>query len=224
MFAPLALTDNPIMGRLREAKGVDISRDFGGLRLRAGMVSGQSLTSSHQKALHAGFDWSTGPLRFEASVGRGLRQFDNLDALQNQATFALGAGWQDGTRNWGAALHQGVSRQTLAADFGSTQTQGSALVLRYTDQDVGFHGARLTAAMTVGAPARTKAALVLPTTIDAQTGAIGFDRVNLDVKGRAPVRLDLAWSAPIQKGTLRLGASASNTVGAAASVTWSHPF
>ena len=82
----------------------------------------------------------------------------------------------------------------------------------------------MSAVVTVGAPVRTKAALVLPTTIDAQTGVLGFERVNLDVKSRAPVRLDLAWSAPIQKGTLRLGASASNTAGAAASVTWSRPF
>jgi hypothetical protein len=228
MFAPLALTDNPLMGRLREAAGVDMSRDFGGFRLQAGVVSGQSLTNHQQTALHAGLDWRAGAWRFEASVGRGLRQIDNLDVSQNQTTFALGAGWQEGARHWGVALHQGVSRQTLAAGLGSTQTQGSALVLRYTDQDVGryvgWDGARLTAAMTVGAPVRTKAALVLPTTIDAQTGVLGFERVNLDVKSRAPVRLDLAYSAPIQKGTLRLGASASNTAGAAASVTWSRPF
>jgi len=224
MFAPRALTDNPLMGRLREAVGVDMSRDFGGVRLQAGVVSGQSLTNSHQTALHAGLDWRAGAWRFEASVGRGLRQIDNLEVSQNQTTVALGAGWQDGTRHWGVALHQGVSRQTLAAGLGATQTQGSALVLRYTDQDVGREGARLTAAMTVGAPVRTKAALVLPTTIDAQTGVLGFERVNLDVKSRAPVRLDLAWSAPIEKGTLRLGASASSTAGAAASVTWSRPF
>lgn len=224
MFAPLSLTDNPLMGRLREAAGVDMSRDFGGVRLQAGVVSGQSLTNGRQTALHAGLDWRAGAWRFEASVGRGLRQIDNVEVSQNQTTFALGAGWQDGTRHWGVALHQGVSSQTLAAGLGSTQTQGSALVLRYTDRDVGREGARLSAAVTVGAPVRTKAALVLPTTIDAQTGVLGFERVNLDVKSRAPVRLDLAWSAPIQKGTLRLGASASNTAGAAASVTWSRPF
>ena len=224
MFVPLAIADNPVMGRLREASGVEMALNFDGLRASAGVVAGRSLVGQHQSALHAGLSWGAGPWILSATFGQGVQRQDDLDAVQNQTTLAVGADWQSGAQRFGVALHQGAAKQALASGLGSTQTVRQALVLRYSAQDVGRDGARLSAALTAGAPVRTKMALDLPTRIDAQTGALGFERIHLATKGRAPLRLDLAWSAPLQKGTLALGASASNTAGAAASVSWSRPF
>ena len=241
LFAPAHFTGSPVMGRFANATGAGASWNFtGAWRGHFHLADGRTLAGQDLGAQSVGLSWGSGNWEMAFHMGAGRAQAAtraNASAAGGQGAAMQGAarderssavasvsyGFGQGS-NVSFALHQGQQRQQLAQGFGGAVTDADAFVLNWQMRDAGMRGAQLVSSLTLPRSRSTHLSMTLPTGVNMDTGASIYETLNFSSRQRIPARLDLAWSAPVNRSdTLQMGMSASED-DSALSVRWARRF
>ena len=247
LFAPAHFTGNPVMGRFSSATGAGLAWNFtGSVRGHFHMADGRTLAGQDLGVQSVGLSWGGGAhggegwgMSFHMGSGQAQAPAQSASAGQGAAFQGGAQGAARDTRSsavaavsygFGAgssvsmALHQGQQRQQLAQGFGSSQSSADALVLNWQMRDAVVRGANLVSSLTLPRSRSTHLSMTLPTGVNMETGASIYETLNFTSRQRIPARLDLAWSAPVNRSdTLQVGMSASDA-DSALSLRWARRF
>lgn len=227
-FAPRALQDNPAVGRLSDDSG-GASVGFklaGGLSVGMDALAGKTWAQESIRMGQVRLGWSGGNWSAQASWAQGDAgaQADGKDR-RRALGLEVGYAWSDAAR-LSLAWRQGVAEQTLAYGMGAAQQRDDALVLRL-DGEAGLKvGDRYHVALSVPTRQRIAFDAQLPVRVDADTGALQYERVSFSQRVRSALRLDVGYAAPLSgNASLNVGATLSSQAGGSGvHVRWSRSF